>query len=119
MTPRFILRFWAHLARRNRVNEMPDADCYRDLGQIMARLDEMEKSRLEREAVTEKARIERNAAVDAQLALLNQKMDTINSERQMMTGVVWAVRVLFGGLGATVIYLLANGVPTWIKRALQ
>jgi len=98
---------------------MPSPDCYRDIGAIGARLDEIEKARMEREAAVEKARAERAVQMDAALSGLNRKMDAINNERQRLIGVVWAVRVLFGGVGAMAIYLATNGVPGWIKRALQ
>jgi hypothetical protein len=98
---------------------MPTTDCYRDLGALGARLDEIEKARLEREAQAERAVQERDVRIDAQLAELNRKMDAINAEREKLVGVIWALRILFGGVGATVVYLLGSGVPPWLKRALQ
>ena len=98
---------------------MPTTDCYRDLGALGARLDEIEKARLERETQAERADAERQARTDTQLSELNRKMDAINAERQKLIGVIWALRILFGGVGATVVYLLGNGVPPWLKRALQ
>lgn len=44
---------------------MPSPDCYRDIGAIGARLDEIEKARMEREAAVEKARAERAVQMDA------------------------------------------------------
>jgi len=98
---------------------MPTTDCYRDIGALGARLDEIEKARLERETQAERAGAEREARTDAQLAELGRKMDAINAERQKLIGVIWALRILFGGVGATFVYLLGNGVPPWLKRALQ
>jgi hypothetical protein len=98
---------------------MPDEQCYRDIGALCARLDEIEKARIEREAQAERASAEREARIDAQLAELNRKMDAINDERQKLIGIIWAVRILFGGVGVAVVYLLGNGVPAWLKRALQ
>jgi hypothetical protein len=98
---------------------MPTPECYRDIGAIGARLDEIEKSRIEREAVLERARVERDFQIDAALAEINDKMDAINDERQRLIGVIWAVRVLFGGLGGLAVYLMTNGVPQWLKRSLQ
>ena len=98
---------------------MPVPDCYRDIGALGARLDEIEKARLERESTAEKAQRERETRIDAQLAELNAKMDAINAERQTLLGVIWAIRIIFGGLGVAVVYLFANGAPPWLKRALQ
>jgi hypothetical protein len=98
---------------------MPSPDCYRDLGAIGARIDEIEKARMERDAAVETARAERAAQMESALSSLNRKMDAINNERQRLIGVIWAVRVLFGGVGAVAVYLATNGVPGWIKRALQ
>lgn len=98
---------------------MPTPECYRDIGAIGARLDEIEKSRVEREAAIERARVERDFQIDAALATINDKMDAINDERQQLIGVIWAVRVLFGGLVGIAIYLATDGVPQWLKRVLQ
>jgi hypothetical protein len=98
---------------------MPDTDCYRDIGALGARLDEIEKARLEREAQAESARAEREARIHIQLAELNRKMDAIDAERQTLVGMIWAVRIIFGGAGVALVYLLGNGVPAWLKRALQ
>ncbi|QGM45850.1 hypothetical protein [Methylocystis heyeri] len=98
---------------------MPTPECYRDIGAIGARLDEIEKARIEREATIERARIERDEQIDAALAVINEKMDSINDERQRLIGVIWAVRVLFGSLVAIAIYAATNGVPQWLRRSLQ
>jgi hypothetical protein len=98
---------------------MPTPECYRDIGAIGARLDEIEKARIEREATIEKSRIERDAQIDAALVAINEKMDAFNDERQRLIGVIWAVRVLFGGLGAVAVYAATNGLPQWLKRSLQ
>ena len=98
---------------------MPNQECYRDIGALGARLDEIEKARLEREATAEKGAREREARIDASLAELNSKMDAINAERQTLIGVIWAIRIIFGAAGVAVFYLLSNGAPTWLKRALQ
>jgi hypothetical protein len=98
---------------------MPTQECYRDIGALGARLDEIEKARLEREAIAERAAREREARTDAQLAKLNAKMDSINAERQTLVGVIWAIRIIFGATGVALVCLLSNGAPTWIKRALQ
>jgi hypothetical protein len=98
---------------------MPTPECYRDIGAIGARLDEIEKARIEREAALERARIERDQQIDAALARLDEKMDAINDERQRLIGLIWAIRVLFGGFGALAIYAATNGVPQWIKRSVQ
>ncbi len=98
---------------------MPNVECYRDIGAIGARLDEIEKSRIERETANEWARLEREAHVDETLAELSAKMDALNADRQTLIGILWAVRILFGGVFASALYLLSNGVPAWLKRALQ
>lgn len=98
---------------------MLNAECYRDIGALGARLDEIEKARLEREAMANEAAREREARIDAQLAELNVKMDAINGERQTLIGVIWAIRIIFGAAGVALIYLLSNGAPSWLKRALQ
>jgi len=98
---------------------MPTPECYRDIGAIGARLDEIEKARIERDHAAQIAQSEREARIDAQLCALSAKMDAINAERQQLVGVIWAVRILFGGLGAGLFYLIGNGVPPWLKRALQ
>ena len=46
-------------------------------------------------------------------------MDAINAERQTLIGVIWAIRIIFGAAGVALFYLLSNGAPTWLKRALQ
>jgi hypothetical protein len=97
---------------------MPTQECYRDIGALGARLDEIEKARLEREAAAEKAARERESRTDAQLDELNAKMDAINAERQTLIGVIWAIRIIFGAGGVALFYLLSNGAPTWLKRAL-
>jgi hypothetical protein len=94
-------------------------ECYRDIGALGARLDEIEKARLEREAAAEKAARERESRIDAQLDALNAKMDAINAERQTLIGVIWAIRIILGAAGVAFFYLLSNGAPTWLKRALQ
>ena len=98
---------------------MMDEQFYRDLGAICARLDEIEKARLEREAIADCARYARDAQIDSALVGLNEKMDALTADRQTLVGVLWAVRAMFGGLGAGAVYILVNGVPSWIKRALQ
>jgi tetrahydromethanopterin S-methyltransferase subunit G len=98
---------------------MPTQECYRDIGALGARLDEIEKARLEREAAAEKAARERESRIDAQLDELNAKMDAVNAERQTLIGVIWAIRIIFGAGGVALFYLLSNGAPTWLKRALQ
>jgi tetrahydromethanopterin S-methyltransferase subunit G len=98
---------------------MPTPECYRDIGALGARLDEIEKARLEREAAAEKAPRERESRIDAQLDELNAKMDSINAERQTLIGVIWAIRIIFGAAGVTLFYLLSNGAPSWLKRAFQ
>jgi tetrahydromethanopterin S-methyltransferase subunit G len=98
---------------------MPTQECYRDIGALGARLDEIEKARLEREAAAEKAARERESRIDTQLDELNAKMDAINAERQTLIGVIWAIRIIFGAAGVALFYLLSNGAPTWLKRALQ
>jgi len=55
----------------------------------------------------------------AQLDELKGKMDAINAERQTLIGVIWAIRIIFGAAGVALFYLLSNGAPTWLKRALQ
>ena len=40
---------------------MPTQECYRDIGALGARLDEIEKARIEREAAAEKAARERES----------------------------------------------------------
>ena len=94
-------------------------ECYRDIGALGARLDEIEKARLEREAAAEKAARERESRIDAQLDELNAKMDAINAERQTLIGVIWAIRIILGAAGVAFFYFLSNGAPTWLKRALQ
>ena len=79
---------------------MPTPDCFRDIGAIGARLDEIEKARIERDHAAQIAQTEREARVDAQLRALSHKMDAINAERQQLVGVIWALRILFGGVGA-------------------
>jgi len=98
---------------------MPTADCYHDIGAIGARLDEIEKARVERDRIAQIAQAERETRIDAQLSALSHKMDAINAERQQLVGVIWALRILFGGVGAAALYLLSNGVPPWIKNALR
>jgi len=98
---------------------MLSQECYRDIGALGARLDEIEKARLEREAAADKAAREREARIDAQLAELNVKMDAINAERHTLIGVIWAIRIIFGAAGVALFYLLSNGAPTWLKRAFQ
>ncbi len=98
---------------------MPTQECYRDIGALGARLDEIEKARLEREATAEKAAREREARIDARLTEINTKMDAINAERQTLIGVIWAIRIIFGAAGVAFFYLLSNGAPAWLKRALQ
>ncbi len=98
---------------------MPTQECYRDIGALGARLDEIEKARIEREAAAEKAARERESQIDAQLDELKAKMDAINAERQTLIGVIWAIRIIFGAAGVAMFYLLSNGAPTWLKRALQ
>jgi len=98
---------------------MPTQECYRDIGALGARLDEIEKARLEREAAAEKAARERESRIDAQLDELNDKMDSINAERQTLIGVIWAIRITFGAAGVALLYLLSNGAPPWLKRLLQ
>ncbi len=98
---------------------MPTPECYHDIGAIGARLDEIEKARAERDRVAQIAQSERETRIDAQLDELNRKMDAINAERQTIVGIIWAVRILFGGVGVGAFYLFGNGVPTWLKRALQ
>jgi tetrahydromethanopterin S-methyltransferase subunit G len=98
---------------------MPTQECYRDIGALGARLDEIEKARIEREAAAEKAARERESRIDAQLDELKAKMDAINAERQTLIGVIWAIRIIFGAAGVAMFYLLSNGAPTWLKRALQ
>ena len=65
------------------------------------------------------AQTEREARIDAQLCALSVKMDAINAERQQLIGVIWAVRILFGGVGVAAFYFLSNGVPPWMKNALR
>jgi hypothetical protein len=98
---------------------MPTPDCYRDIGAIGARLDEIEKARIERDHAAQIAQTDREARVDAQLRALSLKMDAINAERQQLVGVIWALRILFGGVGAAALYLLSNGVPPWLKNAVR
>ena len=98
---------------------MPTPECYHDIGALGARLEEMEKSRLERERVAHDIQSERNDRIDAQLEALKTKVDAINTERQSIAGVIWALRILFGGLGASVFYVATNGVPPWLKRMFQ
>jgi len=98
---------------------MPTPDCYRDIGAIGARLDESEKARIERDHAAQIAQTEREARIDAQLRVLSHKMDAINAERQQLVGVIWALRILFGGVGAAALYLLSNGVPPWLKNAVR
>ncbi|MGA9601103.1 MAG: hypothetical protein WBS22_12780 [Methylocystis sp.] len=98
---------------------MPTQECYRDIGALGARLDEIEKARIEREAAAEKAARERESRIDAQLDELKAKMDAINAERQTLIGVIWAIRIIFGAAGVAMFYLLSNGAPTWLKRAPQ
>ncbi len=98
---------------------MPTPECYRDIGAIGARLDEMEKARVERDHAAQLAQAEREMRIDAQLVELSRKMDALNAERNAIVGIVWAVRILFGGLGASALYFMSNGVPPWMKRALQ
>lgn len=66
---------------------MPNVECYRDIGAIGARLDEIEKSRIERETANEWARLEREAHVDETLAELSAKMDALNADRQTLIGI--------------------------------
>ncbi|MGA8169564.1 MAG: hypothetical protein WB816_01810 [Methylocystis sp.] len=98
---------------------MPTPDCYHDIGAVGARLDEIEKARIERDRIAQIAQAEREARIDAQLSALSDKMDAINAERQTLVGIIWAMRVLFGGVGAAALFLLSNGVPPWIKNALR
>ena len=98
---------------------MPTADCYRDIGSLGARLDEMEKARIERDRAKHEAQTERDARIDAQLGEISRKVDAINADRQALTGVIWALRILFGGLGAMVFYVFVNGVPAWIKSGMR
>ena len=98
---------------------MSTPDFYHEIGAIGARLDEIEKARIERDRAAQIAQSEREARTDAQLRALSVKMDAINAERQQLVGVIWALRILFGGVGAAAFYLLSNGVPLWLKRALQ
>ncbi len=105
--------------REENFRSMPTQECYRDIGALGARLDEIEKARLEREAAAERAAREREARIDAQLDELNDKMDSINAERQTLIGVIWAIRIIFGAAGVALLYLLSNGAPPWLKRLLQ
>ena len=98
---------------------VPNPEFYRDIGALGARLDEIEKARIEREAAAERIAREREARIDARFTELNTKMDAINAERQTLVGVIWAIRIIFGAAGVAVFYLLSNGAPSWLKRALQ
>jgi hypothetical protein len=98
---------------------MPTPDFYHEIGAIGARLDEIEKARIERDRAAQIAQSEREARIDAQLRALSVKMDAINAERQQLVGVIWALRILFGGVGAAAFYLLSTGVPPWLKNAMR
>ena len=98
---------------------MPTPECYHDIGALGARLEEMEKSRVERERINHDVHAARDARIDAQLVELNAKVDAINTERQSIAGVIWALRILFGGIGGAAFYLMANGAPTWLKSMFK
>jgi len=91
---------------------MPDMDCYRDIGALGARMDEIEKARTVRDAGME-------ARFEARFEAIEKKLDGLTTERNMLTGVIWAFRILFWGGGSLAVYVMTNGVPSWIKRVLQ
>ena len=105
---------------------MPAEQCYRDIGALGARLDEIEKSRQEdarrlsrelheREERQDRAIRERDTTRDAAFYELMQKMDKITAERNQLTGIIWAFRILFGAGVLGIGWAINGGLPGWIK----
>jgi uncharacterized membrane protein YjjP (DUF1212 family) len=47
---------------------------------------------------------------------INEKLDKILDDRSTLLGIVWAVRILFGALGAAVFYFISHDLPESVKR---
>ena len=105
---------------------MPTEACYRDIGALGARLDEMEKARLEREEERDRERRIRDLELAHRLDGFDLRLDGIKDKlaeheatRNQLKGIIWAVRIIFGSAGVLVFYLLKEGFPEWAKQAFR
>ena len=101
---------------------MPTVECYKDIGALGARLDEMEKSRLEREEERDRQRRARDEdlakrldSFDGRLDKIKDQLDTHEATRNQLQGMIWAIRIIFGGVGVLIVYLVKDGFPEWFK----
>ena len=94
---------------------MPTEQCYKDIGALGARLDEIEKARIDRESTIARELTVQSEKFDTKFTELNKKLDDVISDRNKLIGIIWALRILFGALGMAVWYVLSHGLPEWSK----